>query len=237
MSLEVKSKCKHCGEVFTIRKGFALEHPYAETKKEWEEASFMNEGSGVEAFCPKCRKYEIMIQHTRMKRCRDFMEIGEIMEGFSFAGKIKEWEKWIANIPQENGVYVVIRKEDDVPVFCEIGSGGHFKGKNPNVSIEKLAKKWYYSDNRVMYIGRANYNITNPKFQTCKSTLQSRIKDYMRFGGGEKIGHWGGRYIWQIADAGNLEVWYKVCDNPQTIEGEMIKKYEPFANLKSGDRV
>lgn len=158
-----------------------------------------------------------------------------MLKGFTQVGKIKDWEKWIVEVPQKKGVYVITRTSTDAPTFCEVGTGGFFKDKDPNVNIEELAKKWYYGNDRIVYVGRANYDDDNPKAQTNKSTLQSRLKEYMRFGHGKKVGHKGGRYIWQLADAEELVVWYKVCDNPQTVESELIKKYKPFANLKRGD--
>lgn len=110
MSLDVKTKCKHCGKVFAVRKGFLYEHPYAETKEEWEEAAFISEGSGIEAFCPACRKYEIMIQYKRERRLHDFAELSEILDGFIYVGKIKDRKMWINNIPEEKGVYAITRE-------------------------------------------------------------------------------------------------------------------------------
>lgn len=237
MGLEVKAKCKHCGDIFTVREGYWQEHLGAETKEEWEDDAFIKGGSGPDAFCPKCRKYEIIIRYERTKRCSDYMEFGEMLNGFTQIGKIKCWENWIDKVPKERGVYVITRTSSEAPKFCEVGTGGFFKGKDPNVSIEELAKKWYYGNDRIVYVGRANYNEDNPKATKCKSTLQSRIKEYMRFGHGKNVGHKGGRYIWQLADAEELEVWYKVCNNPQTVESELIEKYNPFANLKRGDTV
>lgn len=147
MSLDVKTKCKHCGKVFAVRKGFLYEHPYAETKEEWEEAAFISEGSGIEAFCPACRKYEIMIQYKRERRLHDFAELSEILDGFIYVGKIKDRKMWINNIPEEKGVYAITRETTGAPIFLEIGTGGYFKKKDPNISIEELAKKWYYSNN------------------------------------------------------------------------------------------
>lgn len=236
MGLEVKTKCKHCGDIFTVREGYWQEHLGAETKEEWEKDAFIKGGSGLDAFCPKCRKFEIIIRYERIKRCSDYMDFEEMLNGFTHIGKIKDWENWIAIVPQEKGVYVLTRTSTDAPTFCEVGTGGFFKGKDPNVSIEELAKKWYYGNDRIVYVGRANYDEDNPKAAKCESTLQSRLKEYMRFGHGKKVGHRGGRYIWQLADAEKLEVWYKVCDNPQTVESELIEKYDPFANLKRGDR-
>lgn len=41
-------------------------------------------------------------------------------------------------VPQKPGVYFVLRLCETEPKFLEIGTGGFFKQKNPNVSIENL---------------------------------------------------------------------------------------------------
>jgi hypothetical protein len=45
----------------------------------------------------------------------------------------------ISFIPNIKSVYLVIHPESTkTPNFLKVGSGGHFKGKNPNVSLEEL---------------------------------------------------------------------------------------------------
>ena len=237
MKYDVKTKCKNCGKIFTVREKFLFEIPdnATETKESWEELAFLRSVRGIEGFCPECRKYEIMIKHKR-NWVEDFRNLEEEMQGFTKVGKIKDWEMWIEKLPKQKGIYAVTRESEDAPQFFEKGTGGFFKDRDPNVGIEELSKKWYYSSHKIMYIGRANYDNDNLQAQKTRATLQNRVKAYMRFGNNEKIGHWGGRYIWQLADSGELDVWYKVCDNPQTIESELIKKHKPFANLKKGDK-
>lgn len=57
-------------------------------------------------------------------------------------------------LPLVGGVYMIIRPIKKKPQFLQIGSGGHFKGKNPNVSIEELRARWV-DDTCVLYIGKA----------------------------------------------------------------------------------
>lgn len=78
------------------------------------------------------------------------------------------------------GVYLVIYLGDDKPLFCEVGTGGFFKGKNPNVSIQELNSNWIDGEH-IVYIGKAT--------ELCR-----RLRQYMSFGQGKNIGHWGGRY-------------------------------------------
>lgn len=129
-------------------------------------------------------------------------------------------------LPEVAGVYVVIRKTNTVPQFLEKGTGGFFKGKNPNVSIEVLNEN-YVADSSTVYIGKA-------------TNLRKRVGQLLSFGAGAAVGHWGGRFLWQLADADDLIVAWKAtpgCD-PRTIEAQMIHNFvslhgkRPFANLK-----
>jgi hypothetical protein len=72
--------------------------------------------------------------------------------------------------------------------------------------------------------------------------LQSRLKTYARFGAGEPVAHWGGRYIWQLADADELLVaWRALGDGVATAREDEIGLLghfralhdcqRPFANL------
>jgi hypothetical protein len=61
----------------------------------------------------------------------------------------------------------------------------------------------------------------------------------LRFGQGANIGHWGGRYLWQISDSDDLLVAWKKTpnDDPRIVETSMLAEYIneygklPFANL------
>ena len=61
----------------------------------------------------------------------------------------------------------------------------------------------------------------------------------MKFGRGEPVGKWGGRYIWQLGDSHNLLVCWKLTPNaiPRNMEKELLREFEavygklPFANI------
>lgn len=136
-------------------------------------------------------------------------------------------------VPKVMGVYVVLRPSDDLPEFLENGTGGHFKGKNPNVSAETL-KEAYIDGTPLLYIGKAG----DPG---SSSNLHSRLKQFIGFGQGKAIGHWGGRYIWQLKDAEDLLfAWLPLPGgNPSMVESKMITDFKndhngkrPFANLR-----
>ena len=112
-----------------------------------------------------------------------------------------------------------------LPSFLSVSLGGRFKGKDPTVSSRELCENWV-TGTPVVYIGKA-------------TSLRARLRQYRDFGNGKPVGHWGGRYIWQLADAAELLVaWKPTAGEPRTIEAEMIAAFvqqfgkRPFANLK-----
>ena len=61
----------------------------------------------------------------------------------------------------------------------------------------------------------------------------------MRFGSGKNVGHYGGRYIWQLADSDDLVVCWKCVEDSRRVEAAMIAEFKknhngkrPFANLQ-----
>jgi hypothetical protein len=95
------------------------------------------------------------------------------------------------------------------------------------VPIERLQAEWV-DGATVIYIGKAD-------------VLRRRLQQYARFGAGEPVGHWGGRLIWQLADAGELLVaWHALVatETARSLErrlllhfGELYEGRRPFANL------
>ncbi len=123
---------------------------------------------------------------------------------------------------------MVVRTSTEKPKFLTEGTGGHFKHKDPNVGINELEANWV-EGTCVVYIGKA-------------SSLAKRLEQYLRFGEGKPVGHWGGRYIWQLADAKELLFcWLPLPStmDPEEIEHELISTFRaqywdcrPFANLR-----
>jgi hypothetical protein len=78
-----------------------------------------------------------------------------------------------------------------------VSPGGHFKEKDPTVTIPELQANWV-ADSSVIYIGKAD-------------AARKRLMQFAKFGAGQKIGHWGGRYIWQLADSNDqLVAWHPI---------------------------
>jgi hypothetical protein len=163
----------------------------------------------------------------------EFKNIEEVREaGFVGFKKMKELFADDAAIPKITGVYLILNPTKSAE-FLTVGTGGHFKGRNPNVTLAELNNSWV-EDTIVVYIGKAGKDGNS-------ATLQSRLRQYFDFGQGKKVGHWGGRYIWQLSNSSDLLVCWKSLptDDPRKIESQLIlefvSKYSklPFANLKN----
>ena len=135
-------------------------------------------------------------------------------------------------VATEPGVYLVVRCSVSPPRFLAVGTGGHFKGQDPNVPISRLTEEWV-SGALVLYVGQTGSN--------SKGTLRTRIRELIRFGEGVPIGHKGGRLVWQLQEAEKLQICWRTLqhDNPRGIEKELIRTFKtfhegrrPFANLR-----
>ena len=137
-----------------------------------------------------------------------------------------------AEVPVGAGVYVVYRDSDEPPHFLEASSGGHFKGKDPTVPVALLQSAWV-SGVRVLNVGKAALGSSG------RRGLYKRLNEYRRFGAGEPVAHWGGRYIWQMSDSQALLVAWRETpvQEPRLVEQAYIADFvrqfgkRPFANL------
>jgi hypothetical protein len=163
----------------------------------------------------------------------DFNSIDSLKKnGFTGFETVKNL--WIdkTSIPKIEGVYLVINKTSKKVEFIDPGVGGFFKGKDPNVPISDL-KHNYLPGAKVIYIGKAGSPGGN-------ATLHSRLGQYLRFGQTKNVGHWGGRFIWQIKNHSDLVFCWKPTPDadPRDIEKQLLSNFihqfgvRPFANLR-----
>lgn len=150
----------------------------------------------------------------------------------SFVGFVPFSALPTSGVPAAPGVYAVLRLSDAPPTFVETSPAGRFKGKDPSVSVDVLAAKWV-DGSQVLYIGKATRASAGPR------GLRRRLDEYRRFGAGQPVGHWGGRYIWQLADSADLVVaWNATHEDAATVESRMLRDFVdrygvlPFANLR-----
>lgn len=143
----------------------------------------------------------------------------------------------LERVPKEAGAYVVVRTSPTPPSFLETSCGGHFKRRDPSASAEILEGKWI-DECPVLYIGKADRS-------SSRRSLYHRLREYALFGSGKPIGHWGGRYIWQLADSADLVVAWRVAEPGQTgadVEAELVGLFKqrfgrlPVANIADPSR-
>jgi hypothetical protein len=105
-------------------------------------------------------------------------------------------------VPPVGGVYIILRPSRDQPEFLPNSLAGHFKGRDPSVSTDQLKRAWV-DGATVLSIGKAGGGVHGHR------GLRKRLDEYRRHGGGERAGHWGGRYIWQLSESADLLVAWK----------------------------
>lgn len=154
-----------------------------------------------------------------------FNDIDELKKsGFTGFKKMGELFLDSSMLPNNKGVYLVLNIDNKPGEFLKVGSGGHFKGKDPNISLEDLKSNWV-ENTKVVYIGKA-------------TSLKTRLRQYFGFGQGKNIGHYGGRLIWQLSYSRDLVVcWKSLTTDPREYETDLIQQFvntfgcRPFANL------
>ena len=147
------------------------------------------------------------------------------LEDAGFEGWVtfRELPARLPTIDRVGGVYVVVNAVGS-PGFLGASPAGRFKDRDPSVSEDVLRANWV-EDAAVVYIGKAD-------------DLRRRLREFMRFGSGEPVGHWGGRLIWQLSDSRSLLVAWRVTAGqvPREVEVAMIDAFRdawgkpPFAN-------
>lgn len=154
-----------------------------------------------------------------------------------FKGFVRFADLPATDVPKAGGVYLVVRSRADVPPeFQEISPAGWFQRRDPSVPLEKLQSKWVRGA-EVIYIGVATPGTNG------RRGIAKRLDEFRRHGAGEPIGHWGGRYIWCLADSDELLVAWRVeAEDPGAVEAELTREFTahygrlPFANLKQERR-
>jgi len=152
-----------------------------------------------------------------------------------FIGFVPFSELPAEDVPVGPGVYMVFRSAAHKPDFLPSSGAGWFKNKDPSVTRAELEAAWVAGAS-VMYIGKAGAGLRGNR------GLSKRLSEYRQHGAGAKTGHWGGRYIWQLADHGDaLVAWKETPDeDPEDVETALIQDFvlrfgsRPFANRKNG---
>lgn len=131
-------------------------------------------------------------------------------------------------VPTSPGVYAVVRPSADPPKFLDASPASWFKREDPTVALERLQAE-FVPGVQTLYIGSA-------------ANLRERIGllvEFSRAGPEKSVFHRGGRLLWQIEDAQDLLVAWRVePEGIGTVERDLVDEFEdiygryPFGNLK-----
>ncbi len=148
------------------------------------------------------------------------------LESSEFAGfvPVSRLQRSLDGVPYGPGVYVVLTTSTAPPEFLRSNPGGRFKGKDPTVPVVTLRARWR-DGTPILYFGKA-------------ISLRDRITQLVRFAAGRPVGHWGGRYLWQVAGSDSFLVGWRESDEPGDLERDLLADFAahvgalPFANIQ-----
>lgn len=147
-----------------------------------------------------------------------------------FEGWVRFAELHDADVPVQAGIFAVVRPDSAAPRrFVSPSPAGWFRDRDPTIDTDELERRWVHGV-AALYFGKA-------------TRLRARLEQYRRHGAGERIGQWGGRSVWQLDDAADLLVAWRVADTEEDLadgESSLLAAFErrygtlPFANRTRG---
>ena len=161
------------------------------------------------------------------------MQINEqTLKDDGFAGFRPFEQLDINRVPRAPGIYVVLKPEGFRQVFLAKSLGSRFKKRDPSLPHPALEAEWVENAD-VLYIGKAGPGSTGNR------GLRKHIQEFTDFGRGKPVGHWDGRFIWQLAHSQSLVIAWKelaaaeVNAAEASYHAEFVRIYGklPFANL------
>lgn len=145
----------------------------------------------------------------------------EGLRAMGFAGGVSLMRFGGRICPKSPGIYLIWRPRAPVR-FLEESMAGRFEGRDPSVSDAVLRANWVEGA-EVVYIGGT------------RLPLAERVQELAEFGKGVPKRNWGGRLLWQLADAGALLVWWRASGD-LSLKAELLDRFRaqygklPFAN-------
>lgn len=123
-----------------------------------------------------------------------------------FEGFVPMGDLDLLDVPTTPGIYAVLRDGDDHPEVAENNVGGWFKKKDPTIPRE-LAAVRLLPGVQLLYLGKASLGTRATR------GLRTRVEEFLRFGRGLPVGHWGGRLIWQLHQPERLLLAWKIIED------------------------
>lgn len=173
-------------------------------------------------------------QAMRLNGTMQFTSKGLKAAGFSGFRPVEDLE--FTRVPQRTGLFAVLApgglETSPEPRFLKKSTAGVFKKKDPSLPEAGLAAEWVQGA-AVLYIGKAGPGSKGNR------GLRRQVQEFVDFGRGKPPGHWDGRLVWQLKDAGQLLLAWKElpAEGLNKAEAEyhtaFIEEYGqlPFANL------
>lgn len=98
-------------------------------------------------------------------------------------------------VPDERGVYLVLRRNTKRPDFLSESIGGHFKGKDPTVEVGVLKSKWV-RNSVVLYIGKAGDRANRRPYGVERDSICISVKaSRLVIGAEDTFGNWRIRQV------------------------------------------
>jgi hypothetical protein len=159
-----------------------------------------------------------------------FTRKGLKSEGFAGFRRFEDLDTM--RVPQGTGVFTVLRPDGFQPAFLTKSTAGVFKKKDPSLPERQLNTAWV-EDAVVLYLGKAGPGSKGNR------GLRRQVQEFLDFGQGRPPGHWDGRLVWQLKDAGQLLMAWKELPAEALNRAEaeyhtaFVEEYGklPFANL------
>jgi len=165
-----------------------------------------------------------MIDCGRLTRA-DLARAG--FSGFDAVGALREGR--CRALPPGPGAYCVLRPASGVPAFLPRTTGGRFKGQDKTLPVEALVARWV-GGATVVYVGKA-------------TSLRTRVRQLVDYGGGKPVGHQGGYPLWQLPDPDALRVAWLEDAAFTELEDHLLRSFAathggrlPYANTAGARR-
>ena len=133
----------------------------------------------------------------------DDRQVRREMQEFSLRGRFtvpQLRDGQVSTAPDGPGIYSVWRVAETAPRFAKKSTAGHYLGREPTIDVEELQARWVV-DAALLYVAKS-------------ANVRTRVRLLIDFADGKPVGHWGGRALWQLADADDLLVAWAANDDP-----------------------